>query len=449
MWIGIDDTDGPSGGCTTHLLTEIVRVAAELGDDLIGYPGLVRLNPNIPWKTRGNAALSARFGCGLGRSRIVGELGGRPVRAYARGRPLGAGEERRLFDATCAAVDRHARREPGTDPAVVAHRRRLPSALYWEAVARRVDVHRVVQLLQARGARYWVRGAPPGLVGAAAAISWPGHHPTFELLAYRRPEAIGTPRAIDPASVESVVQRYPELFQCIDPRTRRLLIAPHTACPILFGLRATRPGRLVRAALRLGTEPIDRWMLFATNQGTGDHLARRTVAELRPFDAARLTAIVRAPPRIRPGGHVELLLADRTGEELTAWAFEPTKTLPPVARRLVAGDTVELWGGRGGDPAFRLEGIRVLHLVPRRARLPARPCPRCGRTVRSAGTGRGYRCRGCRARLPPEHVELSASTPRELLGEHLPTPSARRHLAAVGAPRRPGDTARWASGSDL
>src|SRR2546425_11944426 len=70
--------------CTTFLATEIIRELT--GDyDLIGYPRLVRLNPNIPWKTRGNGAIAIPVGKGRGPSRILGELDGRPVRSYFRG----------------------------------------------------------------------------------------------------------------------------------------------------------------------------------------------------------------------------------------------------------------------------------------------------------------------------------------------------------------------------
>ena len=72
MWIGVDDTDGPNGGCTTHVLTELIRVAADRGFDVLGEPRLVRLNPNVPWKTRGNAALSVRVGRGVGPRARVG-----------------------------------------------------------------------------------------------------------------------------------------------------------------------------------------------------------------------------------------------------------------------------------------------------------------------------------------------------------------------------------------
>ena len=56
LHIGIDDTDSLGGGCTTWLITEIISELSEL--DLVDFPRLVRLNPNVPWKTRGNGALS-------------------------------------------------------------------------------------------------------------------------------------------------------------------------------------------------------------------------------------------------------------------------------------------------------------------------------------------------------------------------------------------------------
>ena len=55
LHIGIDDTDSVKGGCTTWLATEIIAELPEF--DLIGPPRLVRLNPNVPWKTRGNGAV--------------------------------------------------------------------------------------------------------------------------------------------------------------------------------------------------------------------------------------------------------------------------------------------------------------------------------------------------------------------------------------------------------
>ena len=62
LHIGIDDTDSLDGRCTTHLTYNIVRhiLKNRLGD-FIDYPLLIRLNPNVPWKTRGNGAVCLRL----------------------------------------------------------------------------------------------------------------------------------------------------------------------------------------------------------------------------------------------------------------------------------------------------------------------------------------------------------------------------------------------------
>ena len=59
MSLGIDDTDSARGGmCTTYVATEIARdLKSNLGVGFWDYPGLVRLNPQVPNKTRGNGAL--------------------------------------------------------------------------------------------------------------------------------------------------------------------------------------------------------------------------------------------------------------------------------------------------------------------------------------------------------------------------------------------------------
>src|SRR2546422_10504363 len=84
LWIGVDDTDSLRGMCTTFLATEIVRDLT--GDfDLIGYPRLVRLNPKIPWKTRGNEAICLCVGRGRGDAIVARSVDGRSVRVYHRG----------------------------------------------------------------------------------------------------------------------------------------------------------------------------------------------------------------------------------------------------------------------------------------------------------------------------------------------------------------------------
>ncbi len=56
--IGIDDTDSESGGCTTYTAAVLFQELCSREIPPSDFPWLVRLNPNIPWKTRGNGALS-------------------------------------------------------------------------------------------------------------------------------------------------------------------------------------------------------------------------------------------------------------------------------------------------------------------------------------------------------------------------------------------------------
>ncbi len=56
MIVGIDDTDSRSGMCTTYLCTVLVDELESYGE--VSTPVLVRLNPCIPFKTRGNGAVA-------------------------------------------------------------------------------------------------------------------------------------------------------------------------------------------------------------------------------------------------------------------------------------------------------------------------------------------------------------------------------------------------------
>ncbi|HYA71024.1 MAG TPA: tRNA(Ile)(2)-agmatinylcytidine synthase [Thermoplasmata archaeon] len=433
IWIGIDDTDSPRGGCTTWVLTELLVLAREEGVDLLGEPRLVRLNPNIPWKTRGNAALAARFGRGTGHRRRIGEADGRPLWSHERGGPLPVATERSFVEKAWARVLAGSRRgEPRTDPALVAVRHRLPARLYYRAVREIVPVEETRRYLESVGAEVRAEGDGRGLVGASAAIAWPGRRVTWELLAYRPPVREGARRRIDGESVRRTARRHPGLFLCHDPRTRRLLVAPHTPCPILFGLRGRAPASPMAALREVRSEPVERWVLFRTNQATGDHLVPRLARELVPYASGRVTGRLMEAPRVLRGGHVKIRLLDIEGEELEAIAFEPTKTLPRLLQQLTAGDRVEVWGSRGTSPVLKIEGVRLLALAPRWSTLSPPVCPNCGRTTRSLGAVRGYRCPSCRRRLPPEAARRVRRPAPVALGEYHPTPSARRHLAPLG-----------------
>ena len=59
--IGMDDIDSPNGGCTTHFASLLVEELDKIVEKWLDYPNLIRLNPNIPYRTRGNGAVALRF----------------------------------------------------------------------------------------------------------------------------------------------------------------------------------------------------------------------------------------------------------------------------------------------------------------------------------------------------------------------------------------------------
>ena len=59
--LGLDDIDSPKGGCTTHFASMVVQYLSDMKVDWNDYPNLIRLNPGIPFRTRGNGAVALRF----------------------------------------------------------------------------------------------------------------------------------------------------------------------------------------------------------------------------------------------------------------------------------------------------------------------------------------------------------------------------------------------------
>ncbi len=391
--LGFDDTDSRQGLCTTYLATEFVREFEDY--DLLGYPRLVRLNPNVPWKTRGNGALALRFGHGRGEPATVGDVAGRPVRAYARGipaKPDDAFEERvrRVFERWCAFED------PTTHPGYAISARRPSPGLYWRAVRRIVAVDEALAAAPP-GAR--VRGYKQGRgrIGALAAMSWRPRDRTYEVLAYRQRSRWGTPRAVRGSAVVELDRRFPSTFNNYDAANRHVVIAPRSPCPVLCGIRGDDPRVLPEALATVVGESVDRWLLFETNQGTDDHLIPANGGPLLPRTSVVLEGTVASPPTVMPGGHVIVRVAGEAGE-IDCTVYEPAKQFRRVARSLRPGDRVRVCGAVRDRPrTINVEKLAVLSLAPGRRALAvgwyeppvsarrhlAKPLKRLGRGVRA------------------------------------------------------------------
>ena len=420
LWVGVDDTDSLRGMCTTFLATEFVR---ELTKDmnLIGHPRLVRLNPNIPWKTRGNGAIAIAVGRGRGSPSVVGQIDGEPIRAYPHGDT--GGDPRALLPRLAPLVERWSDlEEAGTDPGLVVLSSKPQPSLYWHAVRGIVAKREANQAIRDRGvSRTWKAGR--GIIGAAAACAWRPRDRTWEVLAYREPLRWGTRRFVDAASVRAMDRDFPSTFNNYDPRNERVVIAPRTPCPVLLGIRGDQPEVLPQAFARVYAERADRWLVFLTNQGTDDHV--RPMPTSDPWTAGRFRGIVTRGPRTLPGGHVVF--------GLEAWdvtVYEPAKQFRRIARGLVPGDRVEVIGSVREEPrTINAEKLHVVSVARVLEKVANPRCPRCGDRSKSMGNGAPFRCPHCGARVPRSSATYRVVRRAVRRGWYDPPEGSRRHLS--------------------
>jgi tRNA(Ile2)-agmatinylcytidine synthase len=406
--------------CTTFLATELVRDLTQ-DHDLIGYPRLVRLNPNIPWKTRGNGAICLRIGRGRGKPLPVGQLDGRPVVAYLRGD--GDVSPEKIAERVATQVERWSDFEDSTThPGFAVLTEPAPSTLYWRGVREVLTKEEVVRAVQASG---FVRGYKNGrgVIGAVAAAAWRPRDRTYEVIAYRHRVRWGTRRDVDPLSVVEMDRSYLSTFNNYDYDNRRVVIAPHSPCPVLFGIRGSEPDDLLSAKDLIRGEAPDRWLLFETNQGTDDHVVRSR--RMEPYRTIRFEGVVTHAARGLEGGHVLLAV-----NSIDVAAYEPSKQFRKVVRALVPGDRVEVVGAvRQKPPTLNLEKIRVVSLTEVVRKVSNPRCPGCGKHAKSIGRAAGFRCRRCHRRFPLGATPRAKTARRLDLRWHQPPTGSRRHVS--------------------
>jgi len=412
--IGFDDTDSPRGGCTTYVAALIIEHLYRLGVSLIDYPELVRLNPNVPWKTRGNGALCLRIIC---EEYLQDEIKECVIQTV---------EEQADFS------------YEGTDPGIVFLPGDVPIEI--EEFARRVITGLVkkdeaLSLIKKYGAEAFGFKRGRGIIGGLAAIGEQLKSDyTYELIAYRTPENRGTPRRVYAPSVIEMDRKLGRLvFSNVDYETGRILITPHGPDPVLYGIRG-ETAEAVRCAheLIVSKEPIERWVIFRTNQGTDAHLKRViSISEVKPYNPVILIGHVSRSPRTIKGGHIIFTIRDETGQ-IDCAAYEPTGVLRKAAEKLITGDLVEIYGGvrppSSGNPlTVNVEKIKVLKMAPLQI-LQNPLCPVCGRRTKSMGRGKGFECKKCGFH-GRDLEKIVVEKQRQLKpGLYVTSPRSQRHL---------------------
>ena len=423
--IGIDDTDSLVGMCTTYLAVELVRDLGVAGFGLVGPPRLVRLNPMIELKTRGNAAVSLRVAKGASGKRWCGEFEGREVTCARTSLGTPSGDELDEVESIVVRLlDRRADVVHGANPGYVVSRRAPPAALYHQAVTRFVKMEEALASLP-QGARHGGSNGALGVVGAAAATAWPARRKTWEIITFRNEKRWGLPREVDARSARRLKGRFPETFNNYDEDEERMLITPRSPCPVLFGIRAVRPQRLLEAARSI--RPGEDWgssLLFVTNQATGDHISRTGPANIGPGTCVETRGAVATVPRAIRGGAVIFTLASGAAR-IDCAAYEPTRDFRRLVSSLLPGDRVIVRGGVRDRPrGINLESIDVLSIVREELRNPV--CPDCERSMESAGRGQGFRCVRCGAKRPRKLLFRLERLIRP--GRYQVPPCAMRHL---------------------
>ena len=414
LHIGIDDTDSEKGGCTTYTAAVLFQELLGRGFKPSDFPWLVRLNPNIPWKTRGNGALAIHF--------FIDEEQIEDVHRIAM----------ETVDKTTVASAH------GTDPAIAFLKGQVPRALREYSTR---ALHDVLSVREARavarraGAEVHALMGVRGLIGSLAAIGadLESVEHTFEIIAYRISENLGNPRRIDHDSVKLMNSKYGDrTFSNLDSESGRVLVSPHGLDPVLLGIRGYSPNDVLDAFKELQlNEEIERVMIFRTNQGTDAHLRKtRKAADLKPHQSGVLTGRVDDVPRVLRGGHVIFRLRDDSGL-IDCAVYRPTGSLAMAARDLLPGDTVRVYGGvrrlREGTPTLNVEKLEVLHMVEKIQH--ANPmCSSCGGRCESMGRGQGLRCKKCGQRN--EYAsKIQVRQERHIQSTiYVPPPRARRHL---------------------
>ncbi len=397
MLIGIDDTDSPQGMCTTYLGAVLARRLIHEHMQ-VHEARLVRLNPNVTFKTRGNAAIALE---------VTGDID-------------------RAFAISCAVVEELADFScENTNPGVVVVDGRPDGAFYTRAVRDFCQIDEAIELLEAVGARYKGYKNKRGLIGATAAVACDLKDRTSEILVYRKPEQWGTPRAVDRESLFAAEEAtFPHTWDTVDRVNDVVVCVPHTPDPVLFGIRGESPSWVMAARSMIQSEKPALEQIWVTNQGTDAHLLEGTIGSLQEGLSYRVKGNVADEPVTGTGGHVSFTLinGDRT---VRCMAYEPTKNFRQIVRELRTGDTVIAVGSYKKN-SINLEKIRVVTLSSAITRRPPL-CIACNKRMTSDGKGKGWKCKKCGAHASePEEREV----PRTLKpGWYEVPPTARRHLA--------------------
>ena len=406
--IGFDDTDSPKGMCTTYLAYRLVDSLKKENVQFVDYPRLIRFNPNIPWKTRGNGAVSLT---------VVTK------------------NPAKIKNKVIQLVTQFSDLKNGANPGVVFFENSsIPKEFtefsknaLWKLIPRK----QVKKFISENNLQSFHLGNGQGLVGAIGAIGYQFNDHTFELLSYRKRSQFGKKRRIVPYSVKQMQEKtYPKTFNSFDTKKQRIIFAPHGPDPVFFGIRGEDEDSLFHASkmIRTKEKPIGH-MIFKSNQGTGDHLHNKLdVRSLKPYLSGTITGRISKEPTIEKGGHIKFSIL-KQDVEVICFVYKPTG-ITKDATKLIKGDLIRVGGGIRRSSAkhgrtLNVEFFEVLRLAQKTI-LTNPLCNNCNKKMKSKGRDQGFECIKCGKKA---NNKTSLIIPRQIKNQlYIPQPSAHRHL---------------------
>ena len=406
--IGIDDTDSPKGMCTTFLAYKIVKFLEKNKVQFVDYPSLIRFNPNIPWKTRGNGAVRLS---------------------------IKTNNPKKIKNKITKFVVDYSETKNGANPGLVFYENEIVTPSFhkfselalWKLISR----EKAKQFILENKIDSFYLGNGQGLVGAIGAIGYKFSDHTFELLSYRKKSQFGKKRIIAKDSVKNMQSvTFPETFNSYDIESDRALITPHGPDPVFYGIRGENAESVVTASkIVKANEKLDGYMVFKSNQGTSDHLKNELdVNDLRPYTSGFLVGQVCSNPIMMQGGHVFFSIRVKD-KKIKCGIYKPTK-ITTIAQNLILNDKIRIGGGirkasKNYERVVNVEFLDVMKLAKDiRANNPS--CKKCSKKMKSKGSKQGFECTKCGNR---SYVKSTSEIPRKIQCKlYLPVMSAHRHL---------------------
>ncbi len=415
LHIGIDSIDSPYGGCTTHFIFILLnKIIAKLNVKFIDYPNLIRLNPSVPFKTRGNGAVALHL---IIKDTDLSRLIDLVVNEVINYTIKYSGDYKKVGIATLLGDE-------------------IPNYLrefFHKALTDYIHIDYLRNIIAKLGDSIITPlGLTRGTIGALASIagiSEVTEDCTYELLIYRK-SPYQKPRNVNRDLLWRIDRFFSNyLFSTFDRETDKLLAVPHGPDPVLMGIRGEDPEvlQLVAHLIINNHEDVSGYIIFRTNQGTDQHLTLRDPSELKVFRTGCIRGEVINKPKILRGGDV--LLNIYTGTKVVTTVFFRETGLSNIVRKLIEGDEVEVcgtmkyWIGKG--PILHSEKLVVLKLIKERKRNPK--CPKCGHRMKSAGRNKGFKCPKCGFKL--RNGKVTEPVNREIHeGIYVPPNKALKHL---------------------